>query len=171
MTFILQLVQSTDVLVLQEEIDATLYNMGFYVNSGNDDRQLLCSLWEGLDDNKKTKSYRQHVRQSHLTLCGASIGKSFIPLIRECLDDLPTDGFIDRCLILVVPYSRFTRDLLKARDLRKPTITQILLCATILKQRELIFDDDAYNIINACTDDLTHRAAFFIVQVHDSPHI
>ncbi|CAF4403940.1 unnamed protein product [Rotaria sp. Silwood2] len=154
-----QLVQSTNVLVLQEEIDTTLHNMGFYVTSGNDGRQLLCSLWEGLDDNKKTKSYRQNVRQSHLTLCGASTGKSFIPLIRECLDNLPTDGVIDRCLILVVPYSRFTRDLLKPRDLRKPTISQILLCASLLGQRQLIFDDDAYNAINTYTDDLTHRAA------------
>ncbi|CAF4014156.1 unnamed protein product, partial [Rotaria sp. Silwood1] len=68
---------------------------------------------------------------------------------------------IDRCLILVVPYSRFTRDLLQPRDLRKPTITQILLCASILGQRELMFDDDAYNTIHAYTDDLTHRAATF----------
>ncbi|CAF5207759.1 unnamed protein product, partial [Rotaria magnacalcarata] len=95
------------------------------------------------------------------TLCGASTGKSFTPLIRECLDDLPTDGVIDRCLILVVPYARFTRDLLKPTDLRKPTISQILMCASILQQRELLFDDDAYNTINAYTDDLTHRAAIF----------
>ncbi|CAF4623116.1 unnamed protein product [Rotaria sp. Silwood2] len=135
--------------------------MDFYVNSGNDGRQLLCSLWEGLDDNKKTKIYRQNIRRSHLTLCGASTGKSCTSLIRECLDDLPTDGVIDRCLILVVPYSRFTRDLLQPRDLRKPTITQILLCASILGERGLIFDDDAYNTINAYTDDLTHQAATF----------
>ena len=121
----------------------------------------MCSLWEGLDDNKKTKSYRQNVRQSHLTLCGASTGKSFIPLIRECLDDLPTDGVVDRCLIHVVPYLRFTRDLLKPRNLRKPTVTQILLCASLLGQRQLIFDDDAYNTINTYTDDFTHRAATF----------
>ncbi|CAF4515510.1 unnamed protein product [Rotaria sp. Silwood2] len=156
-----QLVQSTDVLILQEEIDTTLHNMGFYVTTGNDGRQLLCSLWEGLDDNKKTKSYRQNVSHSHLTLCGASTGKSFIPLIRECLDNLPTDGVVDRCLILAVPYSRFTRDLLKPRNLRKPTISQILLCASLLGQRQLTFDDDAYNTINAYTDDLTHRAAIF----------
>ncbi|CAM4842150.1 unnamed protein product, partial [Rotaria magnacalcarata] len=156
-----QLIQSTDVLVLQDEIDGTLNNMGFYSTGGNDGRQLLCSLWEGLDDNKRTKSYRQNIRRAHLTLCGASTGKSFTPLIRECLDDLPTDGVIDRCLILVVPYARFTRDLLKPTDLRKPTISQILMCASILQQRELLFDDDAYNTINAYTDDLTHRAAIF----------
>ncbi|CAF2139242.1 unnamed protein product [Rotaria magnacalcarata] len=155
------LIQSTDVLVLQDEIDGTLNNMGFYSTGGNDGRQLLCSLWEGLDDNKRTKSYRQNIRRAHLTLCGASTGKSFTPLIRECLDDLPTDGVIDRCLILVVPYARFTRDLLKPTDLRKPTISQILMCASILQQRELLFDDDAYNTINAYTDDLTHRAAIF----------
>ncbi|CAF4099173.1 unnamed protein product [Rotaria sp. Silwood2] len=108
-----QLVQSADVLVLQEEIDTTLNNMGFYVTGENDSRQLLCPLWEGLDDNKKTKSSRQNICQSNLTLCGASTGKSFTPLIRECLDDLPT---------------RLMRDLLKPRDLRKPTIAQILLC-------------------------------------------
>ncbi|CAF1598152.1 unnamed protein product, partial [Rotaria magnacalcarata] len=155
------LIQSTDVLVLQDEIDGTLNNMGFYSTGGNDGRQLLCSLWEGLDDNKRTKSYRQNIRRAHITLCGASTGKSFTPLIRECLDDLPTDGVIDRCLILVVPYARFTRDLLKPTDLRKPTISQILMCASILQQRELLFDDDAYNTINAYTDDLTHRAAIF----------
>ena len=129
--------------------------------SGNDGRQLLCSLWKSLDDNKKTKIYRPNVRHSHLTLCGASTGKSFIPLIREYLDNLPTDGVIDRCLILVVPYSRFTRDLLKPRDLTKPTIIQLLLCASLLGQKELTFDEDAYNTINACTDDITHQAAIF----------
>lgn len=135
--------------------------MGFYFNTGNEGRQLLCSLWEGLDDNKRTKGYRQTIRDSHLTLCGASTGKSFIPLIRECLDDLPTDGVIDRCLILIVPYSRFTRDLLKPKDLRKPTLAQILLCASILGHRELNFDEEAYDIINSYTDDLTHQAATF----------
>ena len=109
---------------------------------------------------KKTKCYRQHVRQSHSTLCGASTGKPFTALIHECLDDLPTDGVIDRCLILVVPYSRFTRDLLKPRNLKKSTVSQILLCGSFLGARKLLFDDDA-NAINAYTDDLTQRITSF----------
>jgi hypothetical protein len=41
--------------------------MGFYVAGGNDRRQLLCFLWKGLDDNKKTKSYQKNkiLRQSN----------------------------------------------------------------------------------------------------------
>lgn len=66
----------------------------------------------------KTKSYRPNVRQYHLAFCKASTGKSFTPLTHEYLDDLRTDEVIDRSLILVVSFSRFTRDLLQLRDLR-----------------------------------------------------
>jgi hypothetical protein len=103
--------ETPNIIIIQEEIDVALKQMWFFsTNSLNTSRQMFCQLFDGLSLRKKTKGYKQKLRQARMTICGTSTGVLLPPLLQDFLKQVMTDGVVVRCLFMVLSYRSFLRD-------------------------------------------------------------
>lgn len=129
---------------MQEEIDFALKQMAFFSNAASEKtRQMFCQLYDGYTMNKKTKGYRQKIRNARMTLCGSSTGVLLPGLLQEFLKNVMTDGVVVRCLFLVLGYHQYTRKENKTRNPDMPTIAQLMLAVFLLGPHQYIYTNDA----------------------------
>jgi uncharacterized membrane protein YobD (UPF0266 family) len=149
-------------MILQEEIDVALNQMGFFYSSNTTDtnRQMFCQLFDGMSLRKKTKGYKQRIRQARLNLCGASTGKQLSHVLQESLQYVMTDGVIERCLILVMKYKKFLRHQHQDTDVSLPSIAQMLLVLCAIGSRRIIFSEASLHIVDEYIDQITTRIEY-----------
>src|SRR4051794_8139668 len=107
--------------------------MSFFSNNAPDSgRQMFCQLFDGLTMRKKTKGYRQKIRNARMTICGTSTGVLLPPILQDFLKHVMTDGVVVRCLFLVVTYQQYARAEQHNPTKNSPTIAQLLMAITLL---------------------------------------
>ena len=146
-------------IVIQEEIDVALKQMSFFTSGAPDSsRQMFCQLFDGLNLRKKTKGYRQQIRNARMTICGTSTGVLLPPILQDFLKHVMTDGVVVRCLFMVLAYRPFLREHHFDPDLTLPSITQMLMVVHILGKRQYIYDDDAQSMLDNYIERLSQQA-------------
>jgi hypothetical protein len=134
--------------------------MSFFSNNTPDSgRQMFCQLFDGLTMRKKTKGYRQKIRNARMTICGTSTGVLLPPILQDFLKHVMTDGVVVRCLFLVLGYQQYTRKPVDNLPITMPTITQLLMAATILGRRKYVYSDEAQVLIDNHIEQLTKQAS------------
>lgn len=127
---------------------------------------MFCQLYDGLNLRKKTKGYRQQVRNARMTICGTSTGVLLPPVLHDFLKHVMTDGAIVRCLFLVLAYRQYLREHHFDPDLNLPSIAQMLMIIYVLGKRQYVYAEDAQLIL----DDYVERLSRQAVEA-DSPRI
>ena len=157
--FLIKLKESTNILVIQEEVDVVLKQMSFFSNNPADsNRQLFCQLFDGLTMTKKTKGYRLKIRNARMTVCGTSTGVLLPPILQDYLKHVMTDGADVRCLFLVLPYRPYLREHHIDPNLNLPTIAQMLMAIVVLGKRQYIYTDQAQVILDNYIKGISQQA-------------
>ncbi len=152
--------ESTNVIIIQEEIDLALKQMSFFSNNTPDSgRQMFCQLFDGLTMRKKTKGYRQKIRNARMTICGTSTGVLLPTILNDFLKNVMTDGVVVRCLFLVLGYQQYLHQQHVDQTTNMPTIAQLLMAIVILGRRQYIYSDEAQLLLNNYIEELTKQAA------------
>ena len=147
-------------IIIQEEVDVALKQMSFFSNNTPDSsRQMFCQLFDGLTMIKKTKGYRQRIRNARMTICGSSAGVLLPPILQDFLKHVMTDGVIVRCLFLVLGYQQYLRQQHVDPNPNIPTIAQMLLATTILGRRQYIYSNEAQSALDNYIEELTKQAS------------
>jgi hypothetical protein len=134
--------------------------MSFFVNNSPDSgRQLFCQLYDGLTLRKKTKGYRQKIRNARLNICGSSTGVLLPPILQDFLKHVMTDGAVLRCLFMVLTYQQYTRSLNVLSTRNTPTISQLLLAIVLLTRRKYLYTNEAEKLLDNYIDDLDKQKA------------
>jgi hypothetical protein len=148
------------VIIIQEEVDVALKQMSFFSNNSPDSgRQMFCQLFDGLTMRKKTKGYRQRIRNARMTICGTSTGVLLPPILQDFLKHVMTDGVVVRCLFLVLGYQQYLRHQYIDPIPNMPSIAQILLVATTLGRRQYLFSDEAQILLDNYIEELSKQAS------------
>ena len=156
----IKLKESTNVIIIQEEVDVALKQMSFFSNNTSDsNRQMFCQLFDGLTMRKKTKGYRQRIRNARMTICGTSTGVLLPPILQDFLKHVMTDEVIVRCLFLVLGYQQYLRQEHVDPKPNIPTIAQMLLATTILGRRQYIYSNEAQSVLDNYIEELTKQTS------------
>lgn len=146
-------------IIIQEEIDVALKQMSFFSsNALNTSRQMFCQLFDGLTMRKKTKGYRQKIRNGRMTICGTSTGVLLPAVLHEFVKHVMTDGVVVRCLFMVLAYRTYVRDEHLEIDQSMPTIAQMLLAIVVLGRRQLLFSSESEKILDTYVENLSKQA-------------
>jgi len=134
--------------------------MSFFSNNAPDSgRQMFCQLFDGLKMRKKTKGYRQKIRNARMTICGTSTGVLLPPILQDFLKHVMTDGVVVRCLFLVLGYQQYTRQQHANPTTNTPTIAQLLMAAAMLRHRKYVYSDEAQRLLDNHIEELTKQAS------------
>jgi hypothetical protein len=148
------------VIIIQEEVDVALKQMSFFSNNAPDSsRQMFCQLFDGLTMRKKTKGYRQRIRNARMTICGTSTGVLLPPILQDFLKHVMTDGVVVRCLFLVLGYQQYLRQQHVDPSINMPTIAQILITIVILGRRQYVYSDEAQQLLDNYIEELSKQAS------------
>lgn len=133
--------------------------MSFFSNATLDsNRQMFCNLYDGYTLRKKTKSYRQKLRNTRMTMCGSSTGVLLPPVLHDFLKHVIPDGVIVRCLFIVLGYHEYLREQYAEQNLNMPTIAQLMLAVVLLGQHQYFFNQDAQIILDNYTNQFIKKA-------------
>ncbi|CAF1540692.1 unnamed protein product [Adineta ricciae] len=160
--FLDQLQQSTNAIIIQEEIDVALKQMNVFDNDAPDSnppasiplelesdlnfevkfRSLIlshfrCQLHDGLNMRKKTKGYQQKIRNARMTICGNSTGVLLSPVLQDFLKHVMTDGVIVRCPFLVLSKRPYLHQHHIDPNLTLPSVTQMLMTVFLKGEKAL----------------------------------
>ncbi|CAF1066449.1 unnamed protein product [Adineta ricciae] len=157
--FLDQLKQSTNIIIIQEELDIALKQMGFFsTNTQDSSRQLFCQLYDGLNMRKKTKGYSQRIRDARMTICGTSTGVLIPPILQEFLKHVMVDGAVVRCLFLVLSYRPYLREHHTDPNLTLPTLAQLLMAIYILGKRQYLYSEESQVKLDTYIERISQQA-------------
>ena len=131
----------------------------FSANTPDSGRQMFCQLFDGLTMRKKTKGYRQRIKNARMTICGTSTGVLLSSILHDFLKHVMTDGVIVRCLFLVMGYQQYLRQQHNGQNPNKPTIAQIFLATVILGRRQYVYSDEAQQSLDIYIEELNKQAS------------
>ncbi|CAF1008768.1 unnamed protein product [Rotaria sordida] len=158
--FMDQLKESTNIIIIQEEVDVALKQMSFFSNNTPDSsRQMFCQLFDGLTMRKKTKGYRQRIRNARMTICGTSTGVLLPPILQDFLKHVMTDGVVVRCLFLVLGYQQYLRQQHVDPNQNMPTVAQMLMAMLILGRRQYVYSHEAQLLLDSYIEELSKQAS------------
>lgn len=147
-------------IIIQEELDVALKQMSFFSNNTPDsNRQMFCQLFDGLTMRKKTKGYRQTIRNARMTICGTSTGVLLPPILQDFLKHVMTDGAVVRCLFMVLAYRKYLRDHHSDPNFNLPSIAQILMTVLILGKRQYIYSNEAQLLLDNYIEGISQQAS------------
>ena len=119
---------------------------------------MFCQLFDGLTMRKKTKGYRQKIRNGRMTICGTSTGVLLPAVLHDLLRHVMTDGVVARCLFMVLTYRNYLHQQHADPDLSMPSIAQMLLAIAVLGSRQFLFTKEAQNLLDNYIENLSKQA-------------
>ena len=131
----------------------------FSSNTPDSGRQLFCQLFDGLTILRKTKGYRQRIRNTRMTICGTSTGVLLAPTLFDFPKHIMTDGVMMICLFLVLSYQQYLRQYHVDPDSNISNIAQMLMTRVILGRRQYIYSVEAQVILDNYIEGIPKQAS------------